>query len=426
MKKDRAQIRIAKEQASCYRDFLSLVDAYLRIHPIPDSGRMVVEVVPCDIGAGRFDYYWPGIQRTDSQQVWQGVFDVWLKGRYKTAVASDGKGVKFRIMKESDNDEGAADNNDAANLITGEGLASFHAVDPKYSMDDLIVSDDVSGQLEDVIAILAHQDLIYETWGFETVDKNRRSVVNFYGPPGTGKTMAAHCIAERLGRKIIIANFAEIESKYVGDSPKNLENIFHTAKEKNAVLFFDEADSFLGKRLTSISSSSDQAVNSLRSKLLQLLEDHVGVVVFCTNLLRNYDKAFESWLLFSVKFDLPDADCRRRLILQKIPKKLPLASPLNQDGVNRLVEITEGFSGREIKNAVLKVLCRGAVSSKKTFEISDFVDGFLAEKQEVEKMHQECGRISKAKSEAIGEKVREKLATGDYAIQKGEEGRSDV
>lgn len=426
MKKDRAQIRIAKEQVSRYREFLSLVDAYLRIHPIPDSKRMVVEIIPCDIGVGRFDYYWPGIQRTDSQQAWQGVFDVWLKGRYKTAVASDGKGVKFRIMAEGDSDEGIADEDSTANLITGEGLASFDAVDSKYSMADLIVPDDVRSQLEDVIAILAYQDLIYETWGFEDVDKNRRSVVNFYGPPGTGKTMAAHCIAERLGRKIIIANFAEIESKYVGDSPKNLENIFHTAKEKNAVLFFDEADSFLGKRLTSISSSSDQAVNSLRSKLLQLLEDHVGVVVFCTNLLRNYDKAFESRLLFSVKFDLPDADCRRRLILQKIPQKLPLASPLDENGVNCLVEITEGFSGREIKNAVLKVLCRGAVNGKRTFGLSDFVDGFTAEKQAVEKMRQECGRISKARSEAIGEKVREKLAAGDYAIQKGSEVRTDV
>ena len=62
--------------------------------------------------------------------------------------------------------------------------------------------------------------------------------------------MAAHCIADALGRKIVIANFAEIESKYVGDSPKNLENIFKTAARENAVLFFDEADSFLGKRFT--------------------------------------------------------------------------------------------------------------------------------------------------------------------------------
>ena len=426
MSKDRVQLRVGKERLGIYRDFVLLIRDYLSIHPIPDCAGMVVEIIPCDLGAECFSYQWSGVRKTDSQRAWQGVFDAWLRRRYSEAVTSDGKGVLFRIMASTNYDENNMPKEDVANLIAGDGLVSFYAVEPKYSMEDLVIPEGVRAQIEDVVAILEHQDLIYETWGFGEVDRNRRSVVNFYGPPGTGKTMAAHGIAQRLGCKIIIANFAEIESKYVGDSPKNLENIFRTAKEKDAVLFFDEADSFLGKRLTSISSSSDQAVNSLRSKLLQLLEDHAGVVVFCTNLLRNYDKAFESRLLFSIKFDLPDDDCRRMLIRQKIPARLPFVEPIDEDGVSRLVEITKGFSGREIKNAVLKVLCRGAVSGKKAFELSDFIRGFTSERDAVEKMKIECGRMSKSKADSIGESIREKLNAGEYAIQKVSTGEANV
>ena len=68
------------------------------------------------------------------------------------------------------------------------------------------------------------------------------------------------------------------------------------------MLFFDEADSFLGKRIQNVSSSSDQAINSLRSQMLILLEDFEGVVVFATNLADNYDKAFESRICKHISF----------------------------------------------------------------------------------------------------------------------------
>ena len=241
--------------------------------------------------------------------------------------------------------------------------------------------------------------------------------LRFTGPPGTGKTMAAHGVADELGKKIVIANFAEIESKYVGDSPKNLENIFRVAEAEDAVLFFDEADSFLGKRLTSVTSSSDQAVNSLRSKLLQLLEDFRGVVIFCTNLLKNYDRAFESRILRSLKFDLPDDECRRKLIRQKIPLQVPFAAgeSLGEATIAELSLIADGFSGREIKNAVLQTLCRVALEGKESFSAKDFIAGFKSAAEERNKVLQEGGGMSRERASALSKEIKAKLEMGDYA-----------
>ena len=114
----------------------------------------------------------------------------------------------------------------------------------------------------------------------------------------------------------------------------------------------------------------------MRSQLLINLEQFHGIVIFSTNLVQNYDKAFESRILGSIKFDLPDDDCRRALIRQKIPQKVPFDMPLDEDSIGRLSTLAEGFSGREIKNAVLKVLCRVASQGKRIFSVVDFEEGF--------------------------------------------------
>ena len=422
MKNTRVFLKAPHGQHEAYKQLAIELKNYLQVHPIPDGMDFVVELVPVPRKKLPFDYAWSGGSRTDAQAAWQGVLDVWLKNRFGAEISQGERSIVVRVVKDAE----MSSDRKPTGLIEGEGLATFTTVEPKFRMRDLIVPDVVRAQISQTIGVLANRELIYETWGFAEVDPCPRAVLNFYGPPGTGKTMAAHCIADALKKKILIANFAEIESKYVGDSPKNLENIFHIAKAEDAVLFFDEADSFLGKRLTSISSSSDQAVNSLRSKLLQLLEDHTGIVVFCTNLLRNYDKAFESRMLGSIKFDLPDDACRRALIRQKIPMKVPFAVPLDDEMIGRLSALTEGFSGREIKNAVLKVLCSVASRGGRTFTVADFEDGFSLAKAEIEQLRTESGRLSKAKSEAIGEKVREKLASGDFAVQKNREVQADV
>lgn len=266
--------------------------------------------------------------------------------------------------------------------------------------------------------LIEKTSLIYDDWGFGEIDAKPRTVLNFFGAPGTGKTMAAHGLAAALGKKILVANFAEIESKYVGDSPKNLENMFRAARNNDALLFFDEADSFLGKRITSVMSSSDQAVNSLRSKLLQLIEEHTGVIVFCTNLLCNYDRAFESRILMNIKFDLPDDEIRRRLILQKIPKELPFdaCERIDEKTLITLVEVSKGFSGRDIKNAVPQTLCSLAVAGRDAFRAEDFVAAFSNLAHEKEHVAEEHGELIDTEAGEIANDIKSNLDNHDYKI----------
>jgi SpoVK/Ycf46/Vps4 family AAA+-type ATPase len=92
--------------------------------------------------------------------------------------------------------------------------------------------------------------------------------------------------------KIIEASYAHIKSMYHGEGPKNVEALFYAAQAQNAILFIDEADSLLSRRLTNVNQGSEQAINSMRSQLLICLERFKGVVIFATNLVQNYDPAF--------------------------------------------------------------------------------------------------------------------------------------
>lgn len=230
-------------------------------------------------------------------------------------------------------------------------------VEPKYRFAQMVLNKEVGGQLESCVTMKKNLDKIYHEWGFDQVDPVKKSVVNFYGPPGTGKTMAGHAVAAELGKKILAINYSDVESKFVGDAPKNLVSVFSIAQREDCILFFDEADSFLGKRVTNVSSSSDQAVNSLRSQMLILLESFPGTVIFATNLNENYDTAFMSRIISSIQFQLPDTELRKRAIGGMIPDKAPMDRGILTDGLlGELAELCDGFSHWEIKNVALAVL----------------------------------------------------------------------
>lgn len=285
---------------------------------------------------------------------------------------------------------------------------------PKYNFNQMVLNESVKSSLESCSTMIKNMDKIYKEWGFEEIDPVQKSVLNFFGPPGTGKTMAAHAIAAELGRKILAVNYAEIESKFVGDAPKNLISAFEIAKKESCVLFFDEADSFLGKRITSVSSSSDQAVNSLRSQMLILLETFDITVIFATNLNENYDKAFDSRILCSIKFELPDRELRKQSIAKMIPSKAPINREILTDELlYKLSDLTEGFSHRELKNVALMVLTE---CCKKDSQITEelLVDVFTRKKEEFEERKNKEGK----RKEELGNKITEKLKSGDYNVSK--------
>lgn len=288
----------------------------------------------------------------------------------------------------------------------------FIAQNPKFTLERVILNPEVKEDIITSLTLIRNQERIYEEWGFNEVDTKPKLILNFFGPPGTGKTMVSHAIAAQLGKKIMCVNYAEVESKYVGDAPKNLSKAFETATREQAVLFFDEADSFLGKRIENVQSSSDQAINSLRSQMLILLEDFEGVVIFATNLVKNYDKAFESRILKHIHFELPNAENREKIINLTIPSKAPLAAEVEKEALcKQLAELSEGFSGREIKNAVLESLTLAAQNNLERLPESVFIQGFEKTKEKLRKLEEERakGKMSPEFKAAIETKIKNNL-----------------
>lgn len=298
----------------------------------------------------------------------------------------------------------------------GEDKASINLKleSPRYKMGQIELDKKTRKSIEETILLVQKQGLIYDEWGFKEVDGIAKTIINFHGKPGTGKTMSAHIIADALDKKIINSNYADIESKYVGDAPKNLVAAFDLAQKHDAVLFFDEADSFLGKRISNVTQSSDQAINALRSELLKLLEERPVIVIFATNLLDNYDKAFHSRILQSVEFKLPNKKQRIAIIKKHIPAKLyeKGAKELDEDELEKLSEIADGFSGREIKNSVLNGLIKAAKEDTlPTF--LHFKRAFKKYKEEFDKSHE-----SENKRKELGNQVRKNLKKGNYKMVK--------
>lgn len=224
---------------------------------------------------------------------------------------------------------------------------NFERTKPKYSLNDIILSNKVKNQLLDIISHTKYKNKVFEEWGLNEVIKSQYLAVNFYGTPGTGKTMAAHVLAKELNRELLCVNYADIESKYVGETAKNLVKLFQFSKENNLILFFDEADALLSKRVTNMNNSTDVSVNQTRSVLLMLMNDYDDIIIFTTNFISNFDEAFMRRIQYHVKFELPDIELRKLLWKRYIPSKMP-----NNLNINLISEKYHSISGSDISNAV--------------------------------------------------------------------------
>lgn len=126
-------------------------------------------------------------------------------------------------------------------------------------------------------------------WLSKRIKKGYRAL--FYGPPGTGKTLAATLLGKRFGKSVYRIDLSQMVSKYIGETAKNMSNLFDIAENKNWILFFDEADALFGK-CSSESSSHDWYANQDVSYLLQRVEDYNGLVILGSNFKNNFDQAF--------------------------------------------------------------------------------------------------------------------------------------
>lgn len=223
---------------------------------------------------------------------------------------------------------------------------------PRRSLEDLVVTDAVRKRIETSLNRIRYHKVLYDEWNLRKVDPRGSYVaLNLFGPPGTGKTFCAEAIAHRLSRMLIDISYAEIESKYVGDPAKNIVAAFKKARATNSVIFFDEADSILGKRLTSVTQSADHGVNVTRAVMLKQLDEFDGIVIFATNLARNYDQAFVRRILAHIELEMPDEPTRVKLWEYLLPREVPVGEDVDAAWLARE---SEGLAGGDILNVVIE------------------------------------------------------------------------
>jgi SpoVK/Ycf46/Vps4 family AAA+-type ATPase len=226
------------------------------------------------------------------------------------------------------------------------------ALIPRRSFDDVVLPATTLRALNNALALVRKHDLIFRQWGLaERHTTGLGLAFHFAGPPGTGKTVCAEALAYTLEKKLLVVRYAELESRWVGQTAKHVAAVFRAAERQDAVLFFDEADAIAGRRFTSLAAAYEREANAVVNVLLHELETFPGVVIFATNLAANMDPAFERRIRTHILFEMPNLEERERIWrVQLHARKTPLAEDVD------FLALAEAYprSGGDIKNAVLK------------------------------------------------------------------------
>ena len=243
-----------------------------------------------------------------------------------------------------------ADLESAARAQSNQGLRRLaQKVNCIHGWPDLVLPARVIRQLQEVCSSEKYRHIVYSQWGYDRrLAQGKGLNILFCGPSGTGKTMAAGIIAGALALDLYKIDLSSVISKYIGETEKQLSQIFHEAASSNAILFFDEADALFGKR-SEVKDAHDRYANVEVAYLLQKMEEYEGVVILATNFRRNMDEAFTRRMHHVVEFPFPDADLRERIWKGLVPEGAPLAAGVDFAFLARQFEL----SGGNIRNVAL-------------------------------------------------------------------------
>jgi SpoVK/Ycf46/Vps4 family AAA+-type ATPase len=220
---------------------------------------------------------------------------------------------------------------------------------PTASWEHLVLPPGRLSQLREAVDRLTHQTRVLDHWKFLEGRYGARGVrMLFAGPAGTGKTLSAEVLANTLQVDLLVVDLSRVVSKWIGETEKNLAEVFETAERCRAVLLFDEADALFGKR-TEVSDAHDRYANLETAYLLARLERFEGLAILSTNLRQNIDSAFTRRLEFVVEFGTPDHEQRLALWRCHLPKSGPLADDVNLEEFAATYPIVGGL----IRNAAV-------------------------------------------------------------------------
>ena len=228
----------------------------------------------------------------------------------------------------------------------------------RHDLDQLVLHPEAKADILAGLRAIERRADLERVWRISAVQPmGGRCLLNFYGDPGTGKTRAALGIALRLGRPLYQIDYSAVISKYLGDTAKHIAQAFRRASELGAVLFFDEADSLLSRRVD-MNESCATSINQNRNVLMQCLDRFDGVVIMTTNLFGNYDAALLRRIARHVKFELPNRVMRTRLFDLHLPNRERVRADLTALG-----RASKGLSGGDILNVCLNAIYSGSTSN---------------------------------------------------------------
>lgn len=223
--------------------------------------------------------------------------------------------------------------------------------------EDLVLAPEVVEEVDNIRTWLQHESTIMQEWGLgRSLKPGYRSL--FYGPPGTGKTLTASLIGASAGLDVYRIDLSMVVSKYIGETEKNLAQVFEQAQNKRWILFFDEADALFGKR-TQTTSANDRYANQEISYLLQRVEDFPGVVILATNLKANIDDAFARRFQSLVYFAMPDSAERLRLWRVALGDAARLTDDVDLEFLAEAFELSGGAITNVVRYAAISALREG-------------------------------------------------------------------
>jgi SpoVK/Ycf46/Vps4 family AAA+-type ATPase len=204
--------------------------------------------------------------------------------------------------------------------------------------EDLVLNAQTLQQIRDLEAWIAHGPTLLYDWGMKKRLKLGYRAL-FHGPPGTGKTLTASLLGKYTGKDVYKVDISMVVSKFIGETEKNLANLFARAENKDWILFFDEADALFSKR-TNVRDAHDKYANQEVSYLLQRVENYDGLVILASNFKSNIDEAFLRRFQSIIHFPLPNPKERLQLWQMSFPDQVQLAEAVNLSALSANYELS--------------------------------------------------------------------------------------
>lgn len=238
---------------------------------------------------------------------------------------------------------------------------------------DLVLQPSVRDEVDELRAWIEHRTTLLDAWQLgRHIKPGYRSL--FYGPPGTGKTLTASLLGKTTGLDVYRIDLSLVVSKYIGETEKNLAQVFDEAQRRDWILFFDEADALFGKR-TATTSANDRYANQEVAYLLQRVEDFPGVVILASNLKGNIDEAFARRFQSMIYFAPPGPAERARLWRNAFARGPRLAEDVDFERIAADYDVTGGAIANVLRHAALSTLRRG----HEAIRHADIVEGVRRE-----------------------------------------------